>query len=97
EGALSSKNPAVSREIEFRDMLFKIAEEIGEDDLKSLKEHSGVLEFIPKGTLEKMKTASDVFESLREKNVISYHNTENLEELLKHIRRNDLVERFVSK
>ncbi|XP_077864081.1 caspase-8-like, partial [Saccoglossus kowalevskii] len=97
EGASSSKNPAFSRETEFRDMLFKIAEEIGEDDLKSLKEQCGVLKFIPKGPLEKKKTASEVFESLRERTIISNDNTEKLEELLKRIGRNDLVKGFVSK
>ncbi|XP_006819850.1 uncharacterized protein LOC102804095, partial [Saccoglossus kowalevskii] len=96
EGASSSKNPAVSRETELRNMLFHIAKELGEDDFKSLKEQCDVYQLIPKGDLEKKTGAYKVFESLREQSKISIDNTKLLEQLLRNIMRNDLVERFVS-
>ncbi|XP_077862075.1 uncharacterized protein LOC144343261, partial [Saccoglossus kowalevskii] len=95
EGASSSKNPAVSGETEFREMLSKIAKEIGKDDLKSLKEECDVYLLIPKGDLEKRQSAYEVFQSLREQTEISVNNTKWLEKLLKNIRRHDLVEKYV--
>uniref|UniRef100_A0ABM0LYX1 Uncharacterized protein LOC102800944 n=1 Tax=Saccoglossus kowalevskii TaxID=10224 RepID=A0ABM0LYX1_SACKO len=93
EGASSSKNPA--RETELRDMIFNIAKEMGEDDLKSLKERCDVYQLIPKGDLEKNTDAYKVFESLREQSKISIDNTKLLEQLLRDIKRKDLVEKFV--
>ncbi|XP_006817364.1 FAS-associated death domain protein-like [Saccoglossus kowalevskii] len=94
EGASSSTNP--ERETEFEKMLFDIAKEIRKDELKSLKHLCGdVHRLIPKGDLENKEKAFDVFQCLLEDNKISVGNTEWLEELLKSIRRKDLL-KFVS-
>nr|XP_006813891.1 PREDICTED: uncharacterized protein LOC102807683 [Saccoglossus kowalevskii] len=96
-GASSSTSPAVSREVEFGKMLIGIAEEIGKEELKKLKQLCGsvVYKLIPKGDLEKKETAFDVFQCLCEQTKISYDNTKWLEKLLNEIKRKDLVETFV--
>ncbi|XP_077862667.1 caspase-8-like [Saccoglossus kowalevskii] len=91
----SSKNPEDARETVFKKMIFDMAKEMGEDDLKSLKQLCRVYQLIPKGDLEKKKTAHEVFECLREASKISVGNTDMLEKLLEDIKRNDLVEEFV--
>ncbi|XP_077862832.1 caspase-8-like, partial [Saccoglossus kowalevskii] len=95
EGASSSKKP-VSRKKEFGNMLFNLSKEIGKDELISLKRLCGsVYDLIPKGDLEKMEQAYDVFQFLREDMRIAIDNTELLEQLLKEIRRKDLVEKYI--
>nr|NP_001158421.1 death effector domain-containing protein [Saccoglossus kowalevskii]ACP41138.1 death effector domain-containing protein [Saccoglossus kowalevskii] len=96
EGASSSKNPENLSETEFKQMLFDIAKEIREDELKSLKDICGdVHGLIPIGDIEKKEKAFDVFKCLLEVNKISVGNTKLLEKLLKSIKRNDLL-KFVS-
>ncbi|XP_077866154.1 uncharacterized protein LOC144353439, partial [Saccoglossus kowalevskii] len=98
EGASSLKNSAVSTEEEFGMMLFNIANEIGEDEMKSMKDLCGnVYQWISKGDLEKKKRAFDVFQCLREQTIISIGKTEKLEQLLKNIGRQDLVDKIVLK
>ncbi|XP_077866495.1 caspase-8-like [Saccoglossus kowalevskii] len=94
EVACSSKNPTVSREMEFGKRLVDLAKEIGKDELKTLKELCGVYYLIPKGNLEDMK-AFEVFKFLREDNKISSDNTELLEKLLNEIRRVDLLKKLI--
>ncbi|XP_077866493.1 caspase-8-like [Saccoglossus kowalevskii] len=86
------ENCSTDKEEEFGKMLFDISKEICEDELISMKRLCGaVYRLIPKGDLEKMKQAHDVFQFLREDTKISSDNTELLERLLEQIHRSNLI------
>nr|XP_006816907.1 PREDICTED: uncharacterized protein LOC102807731 [Saccoglossus kowalevskii] len=88
----SSKNEGVSCEDKFNRMLIDVSSEMGEDDLRLLKQNCGG-GLIPKGILEKKTTAYDVFDWLRQRRKIRIDNTEFLEQLLRRIKRDDLAQK----
>ena len=74
----------------FQTFLERLSQEIEEEQLASLK---FLLENrIPAGTLEKCKTARELFKRMKQKSLLGYNNLDFLEALLTEAQRSDLVE-----
>ncbi|XP_077861455.1 uncharacterized protein LOC144341649 [Saccoglossus kowalevskii] len=91
QGSTSSTDTAdTSKERRFNDMLNKLSDKIGKDDLMKLKQHCHDVD-IPKGTLETKPNAFHTILCLKELGKITINNTKLLEELLVRIGRADLA------
>ena len=74
----------------FQTFLERLSQEIEEEQLESLK---FMLEnHIPAGTLEKCKTARQLFKRMKQQSLLRSNNLDFLEQLLTEAQRSDLVE-----
>ena len=74
----------------FQTFLERLSQEIEEEQLESLK---FMLEnHIPAGTLEKCKTARQLFKRMKQQSLLRSNNLDFLEQLLTEAKRSDLVE-----
>ena len=74
----------------FQTFLERLSQEIEEEQLESLK---FMLEtHIPAGTLEKCKTARQLFKRMKQQSLLRSNNLDFLERLLTEAKRSDLVE-----